>query len=103
MVAPDELSPNRSRNAGRTHDPDADIMLGKSKSVGGPITPPKEFQSTTPKGRNARRQALNTGQSKDVPAKPEKERKWKLEDGDEFVGHRIVDGKRYRVIKKAQK
>ena len=46
---------------------------------------------------------MNTGQSKDIPAKPEKERKWKLEDGDEFVGHRIVDGKRYRVIKKAQK
>ena len=44
-----------------------------------------------------------TAQSKDGPAKPEKERKWKIEDGDEFVGHRIVDGKRYRVIKKAQK
>ena len=41
LVAPDQLSPNRTRNIG--HDPNDDIVLGKSKSVAGPMTPPKEL------------------------------------------------------------
>ena len=44
----------------------------------------------------------NTSADKSISEKPQKQRKWVMAEGDEYVEHRWVGNKRKRVIKKHQ-
>ena len=56
---------------------------------------PTRFKGTRPS-----RTYYNSAIDKSQETQAKKERKWVMEEGDEYVGHRIINGKRKRIILK---
>ena len=54
------------------------------------------------KGSRGRKSVAQTHTDKSQEARPKRDRKWVIEDKDEDLGHRIIDGKRKRIILKRQ-